>query len=142
MVQSDFYPVQNAVSEGHRLQSLFSTIDEDYHAKYRRCVNAAFSMSSLVNYEPLVSSTVGVFLDRTQELYGGNGRTCNFSQWLQYFAFDVIGDLTWSKRLGFVEGNRDVDGIIGFLNDFLSYAGPVSVCPRHCFPLKEGIMTD
>jgi len=85
-------------------------------------------MSSLVNYEPLVSSTVGVFLDRTQELYASTGNSCNFSQWLQYFAFDVIGDLTWSTRLGFVEEDRDVDGIIAFLQRFLNYAGPVSQC--------------
>ncbi|KAF2648704.1 pisatin demethylase [Lophiostoma macrostomum CBS 122681] len=129
MIKSDFYPVQNAVSNGRRLQSLFSTTDEDYHAKYRRCVNNAFAMSSLVNYEPLVSSTLGVFLDKTEQLYAQTGRSCNFSQWLQFFAFDVIGDLTWSKRLGFVEENRDVDGIIAFLNKFLSYAGPIGQMP-------------
>jgi hypothetical protein len=132
MVKSDFYPVQNAVSKGRRLQSLFSTTDEGYHAKYRRCVNNAFAMSSLVNYEPLVSSTLGVFLEKTEERFcknaGGNGgEVCDFGTWLQYFAFDVIGDLTWSTRLGFVEEGRDVDGIVAFLKGFLSYAGPVSV---------------
>ncbi|KAH7135612.1 pisatin demethylase [Dendryphion nanum] len=129
MVKSDFYPVQNAVSKGRRLQSLFSTTNEDYHAKYRRCVNNAFAMSSLVNYEPLVTSTLSVFLDKTQEVYAKTGRSCNFSQWLQFFAFDVIGDLTWSKRLGFVEEQRDVDGIITFLGKFLSYAGPIGQMP-------------
>ena len=37
MTKSDFYPVQQAITKGRRLQSLFSTKDEDYHAKYRRC---------------------------------------------------------------------------------------------------------
>lgn len=83
-------------------------------------------MTSLVSYEPLVDSTLDVFLDQTQKLFASTGSVCNFGQWLQYFAFDVIGDLTWSKRLGFVEKNEDVDGIIGFLGKFLSYAGPVS----------------
>ncbi|KAF2745264.1 cytochrome P450 [Sporormia fimetaria CBS 119925] len=129
MVKSDFYPVQNAVSDGRRLQSLFSTTNEDYHAKYRRCVNNAFAMSSLVNYEPLVSSTLSFFLDKTEELYAKPGGACDFAQWLQYFAFDVIGDLTWSKRLGFIEENRDVDGIISFLKKFLSYAGPIGQIP-------------
>ncbi|KAK4940240.1 hypothetical protein LTR28_009190, partial [Elasticomyces elasticus] len=49
MTKSDFYPVQQAVAKGIRLQSLFSTTDEDYHAKYRRCVNGAFAMTSLVS---------------------------------------------------------------------------------------------
>jgi len=129
MVKSDFYPVQMAVSKGRRVHSLFSTTNEDYHAKYRRCVNNAFAMSSLVNYEPLVSSTLRVFLDKTDQLFANTGRTCDFGQWLQFFAFDVIGDLTWSKRVGFIEENRDVDGIIAFLKKFLSYAGPIGQMP-------------
>ncbi|KAF2139705.1 uncharacterized protein K452DRAFT_231839 [Aplosporella prunicola CBS 121167] len=129
MTKSDFYPIQQAVAKGRRLPSLFSSVDENYHAKYRRCVNGAFAMSSLVSYEPLVDSTTDVFLERTQELFASTGKTCNFNQWLQFFAFDVIGDLTWSKRLGFVEKNEDVDGIVGFLSRFLSYAAPVGQIP-------------
>lgn len=83
-------------------------------------------MSSLVSYEPLVNSTMDVFLAQTQSLFADTGASCDFNKWLQYFAFDVIGDLTWSRRIGFVERNEDVDGIIKFLGDFLSYAGPVS----------------
>lgn len=138
-VQSDFYPVQQAVAKGHRLQSLFSTVDEDYHSKYRRCVNNAFAMSSLVHYEPLVEKTMDVFLNQTQRLFAETGKSCNFNQWLQFFAFDVIGDLTWNKRLGFVEKNEDVDGIIEFLGNFLSYAGPVcpSLHPHNTYPTTK-----
>jgi len=50
---------------------------------------------------------------------------CNFGRWLQFYAFDVIGELTWSKTLGFVERNEDVDGIVAFLGRFLS-----PVCER------------
>ncbi|KAL6709305.1 hypothetical protein ACN47E_001712 [Coniothyrium glycines] len=129
VVKSDFYPVQGAISKGRRLLSLFSTTDEDYHAKHRRCVNNAFAMSSLVNYEPLVTSTLTLWLDKTQELFASTRQSCNFSQWLQFFAFDVVGDLTWSKRLGFVEGNKDVDNIIEFLAKFFDYVAPVGQMP-------------
>ena len=83
-------------------------------------------MSSLVSYEPLVDSTTEVFISQTQKLFAETGKSCNFSEWLQFYAFDVIGELTWSKRLGFVEKNEDVDGIVQFLAKFLAYAGPVS----------------
>ena len=129
MTKSDFYPVQQAVTKGVRLQSLFSTKDEDYHAKYRRCVNNAFAMSSLVSYEPLVDSTTDAFIEQTEKRYCETGKSCNFSKWLQFFAFDVIGDLTWSKRIGFVEKDEDVDGIVKFIGDFLSYAGPIGQMP-------------
>ncbi|KAF7846490.1 hypothetical protein BT93_L4246 [Corymbia citriodora subsp. variegata] len=129
MTKSDFYPVQAAISKGKRIYSLFSTQDETYHAKYKRCVNAAFSMSNLVSYEPLVESTLDVFLEQTMSRYVDTGKTCNFSQWLQFFAFDVIGELTWSKRLGFVEHDKDVDSIVEFVGDFLTYCAPVGQIP-------------
>lgn len=40
-------------------------------------------------------------------------------------AFDVIGKLTFSKALGFLEQGRDVDGIIASLERTLDYAGKV-----------------
>lgn len=128
-MQSEFYPVQTAVAKGKRLYSLFSTTDEDYHAKYRRCVNSAFAMSSLVGYEPLVDSTTDAFIEQTKQRYVKTGKTCDFSKWLQFFAFDVIGELTWSKRIGFVEKDQDVDGIVKFIGDFLAYAGPIGQMP-------------
>lgn len=129
MTKSDFYPVQQAVAKGERLQSLFSTKDEGYHARYRRCVNGAFSMTSLVEYEPLVDSTMNAFIEQTRKRYCETGRICRFSKWLQFFAFDVIGEITWSKRLGFVERDEDVDGIVGFVGKFLEYAAPIGQMP-------------
>ncbi|KAH9832402.1 putative Cytochrome-P450 family protein [Teratosphaeria destructans] len=127
--KSDFYPVQQAVAKGARLHSMFSTKDEDYHAKYRRCVNSAFAMSSLVEYEPLVDSTMDAYIEQTEKRYSSTGRSCNFSRWLQFFAFDVIGQLTWSKRLGFVDKDEDVSGIVKFVGDFLSYCAPIGQMP-------------
>ena len=53
------------------------------------------------------------------------GGICDFSTWLQYYAFDVIGAMTYSKRHGFVETGEDVDGIIAWLGDMFSYVAPV-----------------
>jgi hypothetical protein len=46
-------------------------------------------MSNMVAYEPLVDSTIAVFIQRTKELFVEQDQRCNFSQWLQFFAFDV-----------------------------------------------------
>lgn len=124
--QSDFYPVQMQVSKGVVLQSLFGTQDQDYHAKLRRTVSNAFSMSSLVQYEPRVDETARVFLTQTELLYAGPGKVCDFITWLQYFAFDVITEITYSRRVGFVDNCEDVDGIIAWLGKIFDYQAPVS----------------
>jgi hypothetical protein len=89
-------------------------------------------MSSLIHFEPLVDSTISAFLSQLEHRFanraeGDEGGVCDFGVWLQYFAFDVIGELTFSKRLGFVDQAKDVDGIIGDLERFVDYVAVVSM---------------
>lgn len=48
---------------------------------------------------------------------------------MQYFAFDVIGEITWSKRLGFVQHNKDVSDIISTVDSFINYGTVVGQNP-------------
>ncbi|KAL4803800.1 hypothetical protein BDV18DRAFT_153642 [Aspergillus unguis] len=127
--KSEFYPVQMTVSKGEPLPSLFSTLDEGFHANLRHSVNHAFSMSSLVQYEPMVNETIELFLDQTTSLFASRGQTCDFARWLQFFAFDVIGSITYSKRHGFIEKNEDVHGILKSLARIFDYSGPIGQMP-------------
>lgn len=113
------------VSKGHRLPSLFTSLSEEFHAQLRRCVNSAFSMSTLIQYEPFVDSTSELFLSQTEKLYADTGAVCDFSRWLQFYAFDVIGDITYSKRHGFLAENKDIDGIVHSISKLLDYVAPV-----------------
>ena len=115
--------------KGHNLASLFSTTDNDFHAQFRRSVNAAFAMSALVQYEPFVDNTTKLFLKQTEKFFVDNPEGCNFTQWLQFYAFDVIGEITYSKRHGFVEKNEDIDGIVNYLGNLFLYVAPVR--PAH-----------
>ncbi|OBT90628.1 hypothetical protein VE02_00484 [Pseudogymnoascus sp. 03VT05] len=128
-IKSDFYPVQQSVSNGHRLPSLFSTTDNTFHANLRRSINSAFSMSTLVQYEPFVDSTTSLFLTQTDKLYASPGITCDFARWLQFYAFDVIGNMTYSERHGFLEKNEDIEGIISYLGTLFSYVAPIGQIP-------------
>ncbi|KAI1106570.1 cytochrome P450 [Jackrogersella minutella] len=128
-VKSDFYIVQQSVVKSGPLASLFSTTDNTFHAQFRRCVNSAFAMSALVGYEPFVDNTTKLFLKQTERLFAGNPEGCNFTQWLQFYAFDVIGEITYGKRHGFVEKNEDIDGIVGYLSKLFLYVAPVGQIP-------------
>lgn len=82
-------------------------------------------MTALVQYEPLVDETTKIFLDRTETLFSSKNAICDFSQWLQYYAFDVIGQITYSKRHGFLDSGKDVDGMVAYLGKIFSYVAPV-----------------
>ncbi|KEF54719.1 uncharacterized protein A1O9_09161 [Exophiala aquamarina CBS 119918] len=131
-VKSSFYTVQQqAVSrDGHLLQGMFNTTDEQYHAKLRRAVNNAYAMSTLVQFEPMVDSTSTEFLKQLARRYADKpDHICDLGEWLQLYAFDVIGELTFSKRLGFVERGADVDHIISDLEKALGYFAVIGQIP-------------
>lgn len=88
-------------------------------------------MSALVQYEPFVDNTTKLFLEQTRDIYVDSPDGCDFPQWLQFYAFDVIGEITYGKRHGFVENNKDIDGIVGYLSWLFLYVAPVCCfsCP-------------
>ena len=88
-------------------------------------------MSSLVQFEPLVDSTIREFITQLRTRYtekeNEENQILDFGHWLQYFAFDVICELTYSKRMGFVEKGGDIENIISNLQWVLDYAAIVSM---------------
>jgi hypothetical protein len=86
--------------------------DEAEQARSRRPVAHAYSLSTMVEYEGLVDSTIALLLSRLDTQYADTGDVLDLGLWLQFFAFDVIGELTFSKRLGFLAHGCDVENII------------------------------
>lgn len=82
-------------------------------------------MSSLVQYESSVDIVTEKFLNQTEALFSSKNAICNFAEWLQFLAFDVIGQITYSKSHGFVDRAEDVDGMVGYLGKLFSYVAPV-----------------
>jgi hypothetical protein len=111
------------------LKTLFTSIDEVFHARLRRATSNAYAMSSLVQFEPFVDSAIREFLIQLHDRYvddGKDDKILDLGEWLQLFAFDVICELTFSKRMGFVEDGEDVESIISKLQWVLDYAAVVS----------------
>ena len=49
--------------------------------------------------------------------------------WLQCYAFDVIGLITYSKRLGFLDAGDDISNVMSVLDQFWGYATLVGILP-------------
>ncbi|ODM20225.1 hypothetical protein SI65_03278 [Aspergillus cristatus] len=126
--KTNFYRVQQQLANGKPTQTLFTTLDEDFHAAIKRPVTSAYSMSTLTEFEPFVDTTIRNLFKRLDE-FVENEKGCDIAIWMQYYAFDVIGELTYSKPLGFLEKGRDVDGIIASLEKMLDYAGKIGQMP-------------
>jgi len=105
-------------SQGERIDTMFSERDPHVHKALKRPVAQLFSMTNMRNFETYVDECTRIFEDAMSDL---EGQTVDLAQWLQWYAFDVIGSITFQRRFGFLEQRKDVDQMIGKINDGLEY---------------------
>lgn len=53
-------------------------------------------MSSLVGYEPYVNNCIAIFTEKFTK-HAKNQESLDLTRYFQYYAFDVIGEITVSK---------------------------------------------
>ncbi len=128
-LKSGFYPVLQPHAKGAAMPGLFNTQDENLHRVLKKPIANIYSMSNLVSFEPYVNSTMSVFFNELDARFVKTGRVCDLGVWLQRFAFDVIGEITFSRRLGFLEGAQDVDGIMHSIWHHFEKAAAVGQIP-------------
>ena len=109
--------------------NLFADRDEKRHAEARRKYQAMYSMSSMVHYEPFADECAALLAERLNE-FAKSYEEIDIGRWFQYYAFDVIGNITYSKRFGFLDHGNDVRGVIAGLQDGLVYGSLIGIYAR------------
>ncbi|KAL1970557.1 hypothetical protein VTN77DRAFT_4201 [Rasamsonia byssochlamydoides] len=100
--KSDFYTLFDVTLKGESIQTVFAVRDEAAHKALKRPVANAYSMSTL---------------------------NIDLGKWLQWYAFDVITSITFSNRLGFLEEEKDIAGIIDAIEGCLAYNSVIGEVP-------------
>jgi hypothetical protein len=113
-------------TRGKPVETIFATQNEELHRLLKQPIASIYSMTNLVLFEPYVDSTMTAFFERLNELFGKSGSTCDLGTWIQMFAFDVMGEITFSKRLGFLDKAEDVSNIMENNWQYFKKTAPVS----------------
>ena len=108
------------------LPAVFNTRDEKLHKQLKNPIAPLFSLSNVVTYEGFVDQVLEVLLHQLDERYAQTQKTFDLGNWLQYFAFDVMGTLTFSKRYGFLDTGTDVNGMLQTIWNYMTTTAPVS----------------
>ncbi|KAL4987378.1 cytochrome P450 [Aspergillus falconensis] len=127
--KSEFYDALMPYVRGRSIPDVFATRDEHIHRTMKQPVAAIYSMSNLVSFEPYVKSTIEYFFSRLDSLFVGTGEVCNFGLWLHLFASDVMGEITFSRRLGFLETGSDMENVMANNWRFFVQAAPATQMP-------------
>lgn len=85
--QSDMYRPNDVLIEGHRLSNLFNSQDEDWHNEQIRPIRALWSMTKVLEYEPLIDETITKFVEKLAQKFvdGKNaGTVCPADEWIGF----------------------------------------------------------
>ncbi|KAI1375397.1 putative benzoate 4-monooxygenase cytochrome P450 [Hypoxylon crocopeplum] len=118
--KSDFYATLRPYTPDHgTLLAVFNTQDEQVHKRIKNPIAPLYSLSNVVLFEGLIDEVLECLEEQLDNRFSQTGATLNLGDWLQYFAFDVMGTLTFSKRYGFIHEGRDAGGMLATIYNHL-----------------------
>ncbi|GIJ90957.1 hypothetical protein Asppvi_009922 [Aspergillus pseudoviridinutans] len=111
-------------------KDVFSETSNEKHASERRKISNMYAMSSLVSYEPFVDKVNGQFMAALAD-HAQRGRALDLFTWMQFYAFDVIGEITLGRSFGLLEAGHDKDGLLRAVHvGSISYGSMVGLIPK------------
>ncbi|KAF8853739.1 putative cytochrome P450 pisatin demethylase [Acephala macrosclerotiorum] len=138
--KTGFYPIQSISWKKKPRFNLFSTRDEVFHREDKKKVANAYSMTSLLEMEYAVDDCSKIFMQKLRG-FSDKGETVDLGAWLQYYAFDVVGEFTFQKKLGFLEKGGDVDDMMKTIEGILFYSATIGQVPElHPFLLGNPLL--
>ncbi|KAF2633131.1 cytochrome P450 [Macroventuria anomochaeta] len=124
-----------------RYPDAFTNLDERQHAERRRIVSSLYSLSNILQLEEGIDACIEMLVGRLKERAATN-RAVDMAEWVQWYAFDVIGELFFSRKFGFMENAHDHQRYIHALDLVTPFLAVACVMPAYMRPffLASGAM--
>ena len=119
------------------LPAVFNTRDETLHKQLKNPIAPLYSLSNVVTFESFIDEVLELLCKQIDQRYVKSQEIVDLGDWLQYFAFDVMGTMTFSKGYGFLEQGKDVDAMIETIGQFIETTAPVSSWLYQLRPLSD-----
>ncbi|KAK4202119.1 cytochrome P450 [Triangularia verruculosa] len=116
---------------GETMYNLFSQIDAELHARWKRPVAKYYSAAGVARVERkmdvVVDSLCQELNKRIHENAGEGG--FDLGNWIIYYTWDLIGNVTFSQPLGYLREGRDFDGTLSTADKTLDYFAFMTAIP-------------
>ncbi|CAI6334871.1 unnamed protein product [Periconia digitata] len=131
--KSDFYTINDAMQpDGSIVSNLFATRDNEFHAQKLRPVQKLYSLQNAREFQPMMDASLESLCHQLEERFveGANtGKTCDIADWISYFTWDFLGDMTLGKSFGFMEAGDDIGSMIANAEKPMRYFSVVGQIP-------------
>ncbi|PVH93928.1 cytochrome P450 [Periconia macrospinosa] len=101
--------------DGSIVSNIFATRDNDFHSKQLRPVQKLYSLQAAQNFQPMLDASTETLCHQLEQRFieGANkGKVCDIADWISFFAWDFLGDMTLGKSFGFMEAGDDIENMI------------------------------
>ncbi|KAK3336366.1 cytochrome P450 [Cercophora scortea] len=127
--KTTMYQNSSSIINGKITYHMFSEIDNAEHARMKRPVVRHYSVPSVLAMEALQDQVIAEFLQHLQKRFVEPGATCEFGEWLSYYAWDFLGVVTFSKKFGYMAKGTDFDGTLSIGDQAIDYFGMCGQMP-------------
>ncbi|KAH8660613.1 pisatin demethylase [Xylariales sp. PMI_506] len=136
--KTKFYPPASNVVGNKVVPNLFSLLDPVEHARQKRPVAKHYSLASVLQLESHIDEVIRLLCsqlenpsmhdatDRDDEL---TSTGIDLGLWVKMYSWDLIGQVTFSKRFGYLDAGRDFDGHLWLSEIGSDYLASVSQLP-------------
>ncbi|KAM9877459.1 hypothetical protein VD0002_g2455 [Verticillium dahliae] len=117
---------------GKPIFNVFGLSDREDHARVRKPIGRLYSPAGALAIEKHVDKAISQFLAQLDQRFvnGPNaGVVCQLEQWFLYYAWDVVGDITFSQPFGYMKHGRDFDGTLADSEMAMNYFAAVGQIP-------------
>ncbi|TQN64417.1 Cytochrome P450 monooxygenase, partial [Colletotrichum shisoi] len=113
---------------------IFTEVDEEAHARKKKVANVPYSMAAMQQLGPFIDDTIDLLAAKlagfaTKRVECKARGSVDLGAWLHYFAFDVLGEVAFSRSFGFLAEGRDVEDAIATIDRSQAYNGIVGQVP-------------
>lgn len=107
--KGDFYRPMAVPNSNYK--NLMSEQDPKKYAAMRSNVTSAYSLSNVIRNEPEMDQVIALLTKRLEALSTLN-EPVDLSEWLNFTTHDLLGEILFSRRFGFLDQGRDVGDAI------------------------------
>ncbi|KAK3317824.1 cytochrome P450 [Cercophora scortea] len=131
-LKSSFYSASDSLIHGKKTEHIFSTRSNKFHLEQLTPVQKFYSIQGVLAYEDSIDRALLLLCEQleTRFVNGANaGKTCDIADWISYFAWDLMAEITWSSEMGFMRTGSDVDNMIAINTLSMKYLGLIGQVP-------------
>ncbi|KAK1852226.1 cytochrome p450 [Colletotrichum chrysophilum] len=111
-----------------KTESLFNMQDHTVHARYRKIAAAPYAFSNIKKMEPLLDHHIDRWIEKLDNNFASPGKRLDFAPWAVYLVYDIVSDVGFGQPFGFIEQEKDVEGLIQGFHDGLVPFGIMARC--------------